>query len=113
VLHDAFAQVDRNNTGFISSDKWAGVLEHVTGLQIAWHDLVDVLVSPEDRDGDNIQWAKFISKVLIRWRETTYIYKQYCTACLLQGLCHMYSRRICYVPTSRQHWCAATELRGA
>ena len=63
VLNDAFAQVDRNNTGYISSDKWAGVLEHVTGLQIAWHDLVDVLVSPEDRDGDNIQWAKFISKV--------------------------------------------------
>jgi hypothetical protein len=69
VLHDAFAQVDRNNTGFISSDKWAGVLEHVTGLQIAWHDLVDVLVSPEDRDGDNIQWAKFISKVRVCYDE--------------------------------------------
>ena len=63
VLAQAFAQVDRNNTGLITVEKWAGVLEHVTGLHIQWPALLGTIVNPEDREGGLINWSKFLNKV--------------------------------------------------
>jgi serine/threonine-protein phosphatase with EF-hand domain len=62
VLAQAFAQVDRTNSGLITVAKWAGVLEHVTGLHLQWPALLDTIVSPEDREGELINWSKFLNK---------------------------------------------------
>mmetsp|Transcript_11157 Transcript_11157/g.15887 ORF Transcript_11157/g.15887 Transcript_11157/m.15887 type:complete len:700 (+) Transcript_11157:133-2232(+) len=62
VLAQAFTQVDRNSTGFITIEKWAGVLEHVTGLHIQWPSLVQTLVNKDDMENNLINWNKFLNK---------------------------------------------------
>lgn len=65
-LMAAFAQVDKDRTGYISKDKWCKVMDNVTGLAISWVAMVDVLVDKDDMVGDSINWGAFMSKFHVK-----------------------------------------------
>ncbi|CAM9525544.1 unnamed protein product [Chrysoparadoxa australica] len=62
LIQEAFSQVDQDEDGWVTKDKWAGVMATVTGMRIAWPALVSLLVSEDDIDGDMIQWRSFLDK---------------------------------------------------
>ncbi|CAN0117700.1 unnamed protein product, partial [Discosporangium mesarthrocarpum] len=62
ALITAFSQVDKAGTGYVTKDRWCKVMQNVTGLQIMWTALIDVLIVPEDISGDNVNWRQFMSK---------------------------------------------------
>ncbi len=70
-LMEAFRQLDKNYSGYLSLAKWAMVMENVIGLEINWLSVVDTIVDKSDLqstdDGPNgsaqsINYASFLSK---------------------------------------------------
>ncbi|CAM9645564.1 unnamed protein product, partial [Phaeothamnion confervicola] len=68
-LGEVFEQVDVEKTGWVTKAKWAGVMEAVTGLQIAWTQLLPLLTDPADLTDDKIQWQRFINKFHVQLSE--------------------------------------------
>ncbi len=71
-LLEAFRQLDKTDSGYLSLEKWAMVMEHVIGLDINWCSLVDLIVDKADRRpctdecregmSEDINYASFLSK---------------------------------------------------
>ncbi len=70
-LLEAFRQLDKNDSGYLSLKKWAKVMENIIGLEINWLSVVDIIVDKNDvqrsTNGHNgscgsINYASFLSK---------------------------------------------------
>ncbi|CAB1103637.1 unnamed protein product [Ectocarpus sp. CCAP 1310/34] len=66
ALTAAFTQVDKQGDGFVTKDKWCQVMSNVTGLQISWKAILNIIVDEEDREGDKINWRAFMSKFHVK-----------------------------------------------
>jgi hypothetical protein len=74
ILSEAFRQVDKDQSGFISRAKWSSIMEKVTGMSISWPALMSVLVDDEDIRADDgaIQWQNFLNKVRCQQASCTF-----------------------------------------
>ncbi len=48
-LLEAFRQIDKTSSGYVTLNKWAKVMQSVTGLEINWLSLVDIIIDMDDR----------------------------------------------------------------
>eukprot|EP01084_Bolivina_argentea_P239361 402330_1 len=70
-LLEAFRQLDKTDSGHVSLEKWAMVMESVIGLDINWLSLIDIIVDKNDKHvcdaddedkGECIDYTSFLSK---------------------------------------------------
>eukprot|EP00903_Cladosiphon_okamuranus_P008563 g8217.t1 len=66
ALTAAFTQVDKEGNGYVTNDKWCKVMDNVTGLQISWAAILNIIVDEEDREEGKINWRAFMSKFHVK-----------------------------------------------